>query len=311
MREEKAKRLEYVARAYYEQDLTQAQIAAELGTSRPFVSKLLQEAKAAGIVEIRINSPLPTHTKALTAAKSTFGIRGGALIQPGEDAGQLDTLLSMAAARLIEDLGGGRLGLAWGAQIGAFVATIEKHPNLRSKVSEVCPLVGNRGVPIRYYHSSENALAVARQLGAQAFALNAPALVETPRELESLRATEGYQAMLDRWNHLDVALVNVGNHPSTPDFATQARFGKLLTVHRAVGHLVAYCYNRPGHIIHSDHDYAVQIPLESLGKTKSVIGLCNSTTSPDALRGALRTGLLTHVVAPEPLITTILQTEAA
>ena len=53
--EKKIERMVNVARLYYEQNMTQNEIAKELGISRPLVSILLTEAKACGIVTISIN----------------------------------------------------------------------------------------------------------------------------------------------------------------------------------------------------------------------------------------------------------------
>ncbi|MGF7437299.1 sugar-binding transcriptional regulator [Lentilactobacillus senioris] len=47
-----------VAELYYQQDLSQAQIASRLGISRPTVSRLLQFARDRGIVKIEIVNPL-------------------------------------------------------------------------------------------------------------------------------------------------------------------------------------------------------------------------------------------------------------
>ena len=46
------------AHLYYVQDRTMEAIARELGTSRSTVSRLLAQARATGIVDIRIRSPL-------------------------------------------------------------------------------------------------------------------------------------------------------------------------------------------------------------------------------------------------------------
>ena len=46
-----------VARLYYHQGLTTGEIAAELGLSRPKVSRLLSFARESGLVEIRIHDP--------------------------------------------------------------------------------------------------------------------------------------------------------------------------------------------------------------------------------------------------------------
>ena len=53
--EKKIERMVNVARLYYEQNMTQNEIAKELGISRPLVSILLTEARACGIVTITIN----------------------------------------------------------------------------------------------------------------------------------------------------------------------------------------------------------------------------------------------------------------
>lgn len=53
--EKKIERMVNVARLYYEQNMTQNEIAKELGISRPLVSILLTEARTCGIVTISIN----------------------------------------------------------------------------------------------------------------------------------------------------------------------------------------------------------------------------------------------------------------
>ena len=52
--EKKIERMVNVARLYYEQNMTQNEIAKELGISRPLVSILLTEARACGVVTITI-----------------------------------------------------------------------------------------------------------------------------------------------------------------------------------------------------------------------------------------------------------------
>jgi DNA-binding transcriptional regulator LsrR (DeoR family) len=302
VRESKLERLERVARLYYEDDLSQAQIAADLGVSRPFVSRLLREAREAGVVEIKIRSLAPAGNKALDRAKSAFGLAGGLLVPGGAQDAATNDRLGAGALELIDRLGGGRLGLGWGHVIGSMVGILERRPAAASRITDVCPLVGNRGVPIRNYHSSENTRIVAQQSEARPHFLHTPALAETRHELDLLMQTEHYQLVAAEWRRLDVALVNIGNHPATPDFASVARYGDLLARRRAVGRLIAYFFDRAGQIIHSETDYAIQIPLDSLRRCPRVIGICSANVRPDALLGALRSGLLTHLVAAQPTL---------
>ena len=48
------------AQLYYASHFTQAQIAQRMGVSRSNVSRMLKEARAQGMIEIRIHPPLRT-----------------------------------------------------------------------------------------------------------------------------------------------------------------------------------------------------------------------------------------------------------
>ena len=105
---------------------------------------------------------------------------------------------------------------------------------------------------------------------------------------------------------MDTALVNIGNYPSTPDFATVARYGSRLRKGHACGRMLAYYFNQQGELISSEQDYAIQIPLELLQSCPNVIGVCSANTSVRALRGALNTGYFTHLIARAELVREVL-----
>ena len=56
--ERKAALLVKVAQLYYEEDMGQEAIAKSIGLSRPYISRLLAEAKEMGIIQFRIIDPL-------------------------------------------------------------------------------------------------------------------------------------------------------------------------------------------------------------------------------------------------------------
>lgn len=299
---EKAKRLEQIARLYYLETRTQDEIARRLGVSRPLISRLLREARQLGLVEIRIHSLEERDQSTLDLAREHFGLEGGRLAP--EEGGDAPTNRALAEIALdyLHELGGGRLGLGWGHIIGTLVSLLEEKPVRAGSIKEVCPMVGNSGVSIRNYHSNENVRIVAQQTASAPHYLYTPAFAETRREMELLEQTEHYQAVRRLWEKLDLALVNIGNHPSTPDFASQARYGQLLTERQAVGRLIAYYFDLKGEIIQSDFDYAIQIPLPLLKRCPKVVGICSANTHWRALAGALRSGYLTHLLAPEHVL---------
>lgn len=307
IRNDRMERLTRVARLYYEQDRTQNDIAKELGVSRPLVSRMLAEAKELGIVEIRIHAPTPSGRPLLTQAANRFHLRGGVLVPDAADGNLVNQSLAEGAISYIQQLGGGRLGIGWGHVIGVLVSLLEGMPPYHGKVRDICPLVGNSGISIRNYHSNENVRILSQQLQATPHYLYSPAFAENKQELELLSQTESYQAVCREWERMDIALVNIGNYPSTPDFASVARYGSLLAEQRAVGRLVAHHFNLQGEIIQSDTDYAMQVPISALAGCKHVVGICSANVNPRALTGALNTGLVTDLIVRESLLREVLE----
>ena len=299
---EKLRRLALVARRYYLEDKKQSDIAAELGVSRPLISRMLSEARELGVVEITIHAPGETAEALLRRLSETTSLHGGALAPDGEDDGQTNLALCQETLRLLERLGARRVGIGWGHFIGQMVSLVEAEPPGRSGVEHLFPLLGNAGFPIRNYHSNENVRILASALGAEPHFLYLPALAESCEEKEVLCATELYRQMEQQWRQMDTALVNIGNYPSSPDFASLVRYGDLLQQAHTCGRLLIYYFNLEGQVIQSEQDFAIQIPLDILRRCPNIIGVCSANTSVRALKGALNTGLLTHLVAREELV---------
>lgn len=304
---EKQRRLARVARLYYLEDWKQSDIARELGVSRPLVSRMLAQARELGVVEITVHEPGEETARLLQRLCAAYGLVGGRLVEEGEDDGRTNQLLSQGAWELLGQLCAHRLGIGWGHFIGQMVSTLEHDAPEGSQIRHISPLVGNAGIPIRNYHSNENVRVMAERLGAQPHFLYLPALAESCEEKQVLCSTELYRQIMQEWEQLDTALVNIGNYPSTPDFASVARYGDLLQKQRACGRLLAYFFNEAGEIIRSDQDFAIQIPIHTLARCARVVGVCSANTSVRALRGALRSGRVTHLVAREALVRELME----
>ena len=301
---EKQKRLAYVARRYYLEDQKQSDIARELGVSRPLVSRMLSEARELGIVEITVHEPGARAAKLLERLSGS--VRGGVLVEEGADNDETNRFLSQGAVELLGQLGTRRLGVGWGYLIGQLVTWLESHPQPNSTVTDICPLVGNASIPARNYQSNENVRLMAQQLGAAPHFLYLPALPESLEEKQLLCSTEVYRQIEQQWAQLDTALVNIGDYPSSPDFASLVRYGSLLQRQRACGRMLVYYFNEAGTVIQSEQDFAIQIPIETLRQCPNIIGVCSANTSVKALEGALRTGIFTHLAARSKLVKALL-----
>lgn len=303
---ERQKKLAYVARQYYLEDQKQSEIARDLGVSRPLVSRMLSEARELGIVEITIHEPGAREARLLERLKLSSSIRGGVLVEEGENNDATNRLLSQGAVELLRQLGVRRLGVGWGYLIGQLVSWLEENPQLGSTITDICPLVGNASIPARNYQSNENVRLMAQQMGATPHFLYLPALPDSLEEKQVLCSTEVYRQIYQQWEQLDTALVNIGDYPSSPDFASLVRYGSLLQQQRACGRMLIYYFNESGLVIQSEQDFAIQIPIDLLKRCPNIIGVCSANTSAKALCGALRSGFFTHIVARSELIRVLL-----
>lgn len=300
--EEKQKKLAYVARRYYLDDWKQSDIAKELGVSRPLVSRMLAEAREHGVVEIRIHDPAARQGRLVEQLRHSTSIRDSVLVEDGQDDDATNQLLSQGAVQLLWQLRSRRLGIGWGHLIGQLVTWLEANPQLSSTLTDICPLVGNASIPARNYQSNENVRLIAQQLGAAPHFIYLPALPDSIEEKQLLCSSEIYRQIQSQWDKMDTALVNIGNYPSSPDFASLVRYGDLLQQEHTCGRLLVYYFNPQGKVIQSEQDFAIQIPLEQLRRCPNIIGVCSANTSVRALQGALKTGLFTHLVARADLV---------
>ena len=300
--QEKLQKLAYVAQRYYLDDWKQSDIAKELGVSRPLVSRMLQEARELGVVKIMVCPPVSQGDALVEQLRRSTSIRDGVLVEDGRDDDATNQLLSQGAVQLLWQLRSRRLGIGWGHLIGQLVTWLEEHPQLSSTVTDICPLVGNASIPARNYQSNENVRLIAQQLGAAPHFISLPALPDSLEEKQLLCSSEIYRQIQTQWDKMDTALVNIGNYPSSPDFASLVRYGDLLQQEHTCGRLLVYYFNPQGKVIQSEQDFAIQIPLEQLRRCPNIIGVCSANTSVRALQGALKTGLFTHLVARADLV---------
>ena len=119
-----------VARLYYHQSMTTSAIAAELGLSRPKVSRLLSFARDNGIVEIRIHDPGAQPEAVGTRLEELFGVETQVVINApnaGDDA-VLERVANAAAATCTALVRPGMtVGLAWGNTLDAVSHALTPH----------------------------------------------------------------------------------------------------------------------------------------------------------------------------------------
>lgn len=307
MKDKKVKQLIDIAHLYYEENKTQNEIARLYDISRPLVSRLLKDARDCGIVRIEIGAPPESYCLIQDRLHHLFHIKNSVFVPSSDNDSFTNDLLAKAAIQYMVNLKQEYYGIGWGHIIGNMIDYMEQHEPIKGLAGQICPLIGNSGMGNRNYHSNELVRIFALQTNSVPEYLYAPAFVSSRQELNLMKELENCKSIQNTWDHLQVALVNIGNYPSTPDFASAARYGSMLTTGKAVGRMLGYFFDAQGSMFHSDTDYMLQIPLESLAHIPHVIGFCSSNTNPVALLGALRSGYINHLIAREDTVQSALK----
>ncbi|MGA4670362.1 sugar-binding transcriptional regulator [Propionibacteriaceae bacterium Y1923] len=198
-----------VSHMYYAEGLTQAQIASQLGVSRIKVSRMIQQARADGTVDIRIRYSgfYPDLEKAVSAAWP--GTRF--VVTDPLDGSDDQTKVSMgaAAAELLPSLlpEGGRLAVGWGSTLRVVADQVnEPMPNVT-----VVPLLGGQVHAGLDVHANTIADRIASRTGASAQRLFAPAVASSVAEKHVLIASEQVTRAQGAAAAADVALLSVGS----------------------------------------------------------------------------------------------------
>lgn len=301
-RKNKLERLTRVAHLYYEEDKTQGEIATLMNISRPLVSRILQEARDVGIVEIRVHRSACDRDTVREYLCQRFGLQEVVLFSDEESDEKINHDIAKQMLTFIEKRQPEYLGVGWGKIIGTATRLLDRVSSHNTAIRFVCPLVGNSNVSLRQYHSDENVRIVAERYGAQPVFLHAPVFYQDERECSLLYETRRYQDVNHLWDKLDMALVGVHNTMIEQDVGYPMKHNK-----HTVGYLVGNSYDQYGSMVEPERNCIVHIPAEPLNHCPCVVGLCAADVSSTALLGALRTGMLTHVFLRESLAQTLLE----
>ena len=289
------------ARLYYEDGLTQQQVAEELEVSRPQVSRLLTRARAEDVVRISILDPFATFEELESRLAATFGL-DEAIVTAGEGLSgeSLRRHIGLAAAGYLRNVmnDGLKVGVGWGRTLHAVVEALgdERRANI-----QVFPLIGGMGQVSASFQVNDLARRMAQAFGGAEHALYAPAFVSDPQARDALLRHPDMKMVMEAWNNLDMALVGVGQfafqRQSSMFFAEymdETMFQEL-EQRGAVGDLCGRFFDIQGEHCALDPE-AIGISLEQLRALHHVIGIAGGEEKVDPILGALRNGYLNVLI---------------
>ena len=275
-----------VARLYYELGETQEAIAALVGVTRPQVSRLLKEARAQGVVEIRIVDRGAVESPAADALRDRFGLRGVHLAPTLDGPPELTR---RRVGRLAGEVfrGAIRDGLVVGIGDGATVSAVadELEPGLADVDATLVPLAGGFW---RAGSGVEPFRRIADAIGATAHALHAPGILDAPAVRDALCAHPGVRSVIDLWDRLDVALFGIGG-PAWSEASLGKRALAEIEAGRAIGEVLIAPFDLDGRLVAGSlRARTVAFDARRLPGVAATIGVAEGAGKVAPILGALR-----------------------
>jgi deoxyribonucleoside regulator len=302
---ERAELLAHVASMYYEDDLTQDEIARRIDQSRSTVSRMLQDAREKGVVEIIVHYPWRTVPELEASLVARFGLRHtSVLLGRGQPYDEILRGLGVLAARYIEAILTERtvLGISWGVAVYNTVRALR--PDCKLPITAV-QMVGAVGEGDPLTDGPDLVRLLAGVCGGEHRYLHAPLLVEDRRARDVLLQEPRIRETLALARRADVALVGIG--APTPEVYSLLRAGYLdqaklaqLRDQGVVGDVCARHYDAQGKELDIDlNRRIVGIELQDLHAIDQVIGVAGGEAKASAILGALRGGHVSVLVTDD------------
>jgi len=290
-----------VAQMYYEDDLTQEEIAMRLHLSRSKVVRVLREARREGIVQIRVIAPQRTSFDLERRLERRFDLQQAIAVESGGlRPEELRPAVGRAAAHLLGKMlrTGDVLAMSSGTTLAA---TVDAMAPLHTSDVTIVELEGapDEDVSLPEYGTYALATRLAKLVHAQYRRIPVPREWGSREAAEIIRADARIRRVLDLARHANVLLIGVsGIDPIAPTLGhLTADILDPLKATGAVGEIAARFFDASGHPCPSRLDERlIGLELADLHRIPVRIGVTFGTHKVPAIVGALRGGYINVLV---------------
>lgn len=292
-----------VAKLYYEDNLTQEEIAKKLRLSRPKVSRLLQEARNAGLVKITVASLPSACTDLERQIEERYGLLEVMAVEVSQPDSYVQTARELGAAaasylrRIVRD--GDTIGLTWGLTLASLVENLT--PEKRKDVT-VMQLAGGLGEPDSETHATDLVRRMAMMLEANLQLIPAPGIVKTIELAQLLRAEPYVAQALEQIQQVNLAFVGIGNlHRES----LLMRDERILTWKEVqpildrggVGDIGLHFYDSHGEPLYSEiEERLVGASVTDYRRIERVVGVAGGADKYHAILGGIRGKLINTLI---------------
>lgn len=197
-----------ICHMYYEDRLTQQQIANELGSSRIQVSRTLQQARDNGLVEIHIKYD-NFHPEVESHLHQKYPATSFKIVDSFEGStSALQKALAVATGNYLEEnlQKDATVAVGWGSTLYA----VANHIPREVSPCRFLPLVGGQALLGIEYHASSVASTMAQRTGGSTQSLLAPAVAASEKERNFFVAANQVSDVINEASTSDYAIFSIG-----------------------------------------------------------------------------------------------------
>ena len=300
-----------VAQRYWEQGRTQEDIGHELHLTRWKVGRLLDEARAVGIVQIRVVHPQARRGDLEVALRARFGLQDAVVVPTPEQAGAGSAHVARAAAAYLRSQGADlrTLGVSWGNTLQEIAAVL---PHGWTAGLEVVQVNGSVSRSLQPTTAANVALSIAASGRGRATLLPVPAIVEHAGTRTALYSETSVQQTLARARAADALLFSLGalsaesvlvqSGAITPEELVRLRAAG------ACGDVLGHYLTPDGRVADDDvESRTVGLSLDDLRHASRSVAVASGPAKAAVVTAALATGLCSVLVTDEATARTALE----
>ena len=304
--------LVHVSQLYYEQSLSQQKISELLGISRPTVSRLLEEARASGVVEITVHAPLETEPELSRRLREELGLREAVVVAGSQPYDRALGRCAQAAGDLFSAVveNGMTVGITWGRALREFCTRLPEQEHLFQV--NVVQMIGCLGTGNPHLDGLELSLTLAKKLNGTFCNVYAPVYVDSELVQSYLHREPSVALAVQQSQRCGIVVSGIGSLTDPGGSLLSAGYYDRESLTRlreagAVAILQGRLLDRAGREVENPGRYVVGADLEALRRAEWCIGINAGASRAEETLAAVRSGCLNALAVDEPLAKGLLE----
>ncbi len=287
-----AKQATIAARRYFLDGRTVKEIGSELGISRFKAARLIDWARAEGLVKIEVISTVESDVELSEQVRTQYGLRDAVVVAGLDGRSEaVEAELAEVASSVVAEVvrASDVVGISWGRTLDLVV---DRMPNFSAR--RVVQLVGG----LATLESASGGIEVVRRLAAKGnatgYPLLAPVRLRDPAVADALRHDPAVAETLGLIDEVTLALAGVGSWEDPPVSRMIECFDQEevrgLRARGVVADLCGFLLDQDGRVVQSLENERIGIALSQL-QGATVLVICGGSDKHVALSAILRSGL--------------------